>query len=59
MPDDLYANIDVDKFGNKVDMKNICGNEACPVVNRTDNILGMYMFIQRNNFVIASVLSSN
>ncbi|XP_045212514.2 uncharacterized protein LOC123563659 [Mercenaria mercenaria] len=41
MPDDLYANIDVDRYGRKIDMKSICGNKPCPTVNKTDNIVGI------------------
>ncbi|XP_053390345.1 uncharacterized protein LOC123562093 isoform X1 [Mercenaria mercenaria] len=41
MPDDIYANIDVDQLGNKIDVNSLCGNKECPAVNKTENILGI------------------
>jgi hexosaminidase len=42
MPDDIYANFNVDRFGNKVDLNEICENKDCPTVDETENILGKY-----------------
>lgn len=40
MPDDLYANIDLDRMGNPIDVGTLCGHKQCPMPNNTDNIIG-------------------
>lgn len=41
MPDNLYANLDVDRMGNPIDVKALCGNSPCPSPNKTENIIGL------------------
>ena len=41
LPDDIYANIDYDIFGNKINLDDICNGKPCPQSNKTDNIIGI------------------
>ncbi|WAQ95735.1 HEX-like protein [Mya arenaria] len=41
MPDNIFANVDVDRMGNSVSLEDLCGNAACPQPNKTENIIGL------------------
>lgn len=41
LPDDIYANLDYDSFGNKINLDDICNGKPCPRSSKTDNIIGI------------------
>ncbi|XP_052759864.1 uncharacterized protein LOC128202768 [Mya arenaria] len=41
MPDDIYANADVDPMGVPVNLTAICHNRPCPQPQKTENIVGL------------------
>ena len=40
LPDNIYANADVTRFGDPIDMGNLCENNSCPVTSKPENIIG-------------------
>lgn len=48
MLDDLYANIDVDRFGNEIDVHSLCDNKPCLRTNKTSNIVGKAELLVKN-----------
>ena len=40
MPDRFYDNIDVDKAGNVITKEEICEKFDCPILEKSENILG-------------------
>ncbi|XP_052788332.1 uncharacterized protein LOC128223112 [Mya arenaria] len=41
MPDNIFANADVDRMGNPVSLDDLCEKVACPQPNKTENIMGL------------------
>ena len=42
MPDDIFANAEVNKMGEPLDMAVLCQDNACPKTNKTENVIGKY-----------------
>ena len=41
MPEDLFANADVNRMGKAINMSELCENDACPKTSKPENIKGM------------------
>ena len=43
MPDDIFANADVDKMGKPIDMSTFCQKFSCPKTTNTNNVIGKFL----------------
>lgn len=40
MPDDIFANAEVDKWGNPINLNDYCTTYSCPETSKPENIIG-------------------
>ncbi len=48
MPDDIYANIDTDRWGNTITYEDVCKDDSCEQLDpdMADNIIGKAQFYE-------------
>ena len=49
MPDDIFANADVDRMGHPIDLDELCKNNWCPKTKRPENVIGKMQYVKQTN----------